>query len=121
MEDRGGVPLEWDDSIFTKPIPDTSTENQQDSSDAIPNQVIDSASEPASAPEVTELDGPDGLHLTSMGNAKRFLRDYRSDVLWWKVRQSTPLARSTHGTGATLAAGQRQSDVPGERDGLRFE
>lgn len=33
-------------------------------------------------PEVTELDGPDGLHLTSMGNAERFLRDYREDILW---------------------------------------
>lgn len=32
--------------------------------------------------EVTELDGPDGLHLTSLGNAERFLRDYRRDVLW---------------------------------------
>lgn len=33
-------------------------------------------------PDVTELDGPDGLHLTSMGNAERFLRDYKRDVLW---------------------------------------
>jgi putative DNA primase/helicase len=32
--------------------------------------------------QVSELDGPDGLHLTSMGNADRFLRDYASDVLW---------------------------------------
>jgi putative DNA primase/helicase len=32
--------------------------------------------------EVTELDGPDGLHLTSMGNAERFLRDHKSDVVW---------------------------------------
>jgi putative DNA primase/helicase len=30
----------------------------------------------------SELDGPDGLHLTSMGNAERFLRDYQLDVLW---------------------------------------
>jgi putative DNA primase/helicase len=30
----------------------------------------------------SELDGPDGLHLTSMGNAERFLRDYHEDVLW---------------------------------------
>ncbi len=30
----------------------------------------------------SELDGPDGLHLTSMGNADRFLRDYHADVLW---------------------------------------
>ncbi len=34
------------------------------------------------APEVSDLDGPDGLHLTSMGNAERFLRDYRSNILW---------------------------------------
>jgi putative DNA primase/helicase len=33
-------------------------------------------------PEVTELNGPDGLHLTSMGNAERFLRNHRPDVLW---------------------------------------
>jgi hypothetical protein len=32
--------------------------------------------------EVTELDGPDGLHLTSMGNAERFLRDHKTDVVW---------------------------------------
>jgi putative DNA primase/helicase len=35
-----------------------------------------------SQPRITELDGPDGLHLTSMGNAERFLRDYVKDVLW---------------------------------------
>lgn len=33
-------------------------------------------------PSIGELDGPDGLHLTSMGNAERFLRDYHDDVLW---------------------------------------
>jgi len=37
----------------------------------------------AVAPELaSELDGPDVLHLTSMGNAERFLRDYCTDVLW---------------------------------------
>jgi len=38
--------------------------------------------EPERPPDVTELDGPDGLHLTSLGNAERFLRDYRLDVRW---------------------------------------
>jgi putative DNA primase/helicase len=58
-----GVPLDFDDSIFTKTAP---TEPE----------------EPASKPEASELDGPDGLHLTPMGNAERFLRDYRCDTLW---------------------------------------
>lgn len=38
--------------------------------------------EPTPRPDISELDGPDGLHLTSLGNAERFLRDYRADVLW---------------------------------------
>jgi putative DNA primase/helicase len=32
--------------------------------------------------DTSELAGPDGLNLTSMGNAERFLRDYRENVLW---------------------------------------
>ena len=41
-------------------------------------ELFDSASpEPAS-----ELDRPYGFHLTSMGNAERFLRDCREDILW---------------------------------------
>lgn len=32
--------------------------------------------------EISELDGPDGLHLTSMGNSERFLRSHRTNILW---------------------------------------
>ena len=45
-------------------------------------QEFVSADSTSSPNEITDLDGPDGLHLTPLGNAKRFLRDYRSDVLW---------------------------------------
>src|ERR1035437_3258154 len=40
--------------------------------------------EPAS-----ELDGPDGLHVTSMGNAERFLRAHSDNVLWVEGPQLT--------------------------------
>lgn len=64
MATEGGVPIDFD-GIFTKtPIPD---------SEATPCE---------STPEPSELDGPDGLHLTPIGNAARFLRDYGCDVLW---------------------------------------
>lgn len=53
-----GVPIDFSDAIVTPSNP------------------------AAPPPEVTELDGPDRLHLTSLGNAERFLRDYRQDVLW---------------------------------------
>jgi|SRR5215469_7305872 len=56
-----GVHLDFDGLPFTPSDPPT--ENQQ-------------------KPEVSELAGPDGLNLTPMGNAERFLRDYRLDVLW---------------------------------------
>jgi putative DNA primase/helicase len=55
-----GVPLEFEDGIITSCAP----------------------SEGVSPPEITELDGPDGLHPTPLGNAERFLRDYRTDILW---------------------------------------
>lgn len=67
-EHIGGMPLDFDDGIFTK-------ETSGLELDSVKPQSIDSAS-------VTELDGPDGLHLTAMGNADRFLRDYRQDILW---------------------------------------
>jgi putative DNA primase/helicase len=70
---------QFDGSIFTKTVPDS----------------VLSANEPETSdtPIVTELDGPDGLHLTAMGNAERFLRDNRQDVLW--VEGST---RTSSGT-----------------------
>ena len=63
------VHLDFNDSIFTK----TFTDGDEPSEEAEENP---------SPAEVTELDGPDGLHLTSMGNGERFLRDHRSNVLW---------------------------------------
>lgn len=66
-DSAGGVRLEFEDSIFTKT--------------AAPDSCVGPAESNTSS-EVTELNGPDGLHLTSMGNAERFLRDYRKDVLW---------------------------------------
>src|ERR1700739_965600 len=48
---------------------------------AKPEVLVSSTITRPDMPE-SELDGPDGLHLTSMGNAERFLRDHREDVLW---------------------------------------
>jgi hypothetical protein len=67
-EELGGAPLDFDDVIFT-------IEEPADEIESAPADILENA-------PVTELDGPDGLHLTSMGNAERFLRDYRNDILW---------------------------------------
>src|SRR5215472_15831236 len=72
-----GVRLDFDDPIFTKTVSDPPAE---------------------ALSKVSELDGPDGLHLTPMGNAERFLRDYRLDVLW--VQGSTINSAGTFYTWA---------------------
>jgi putative DNA primase/helicase len=60
-----GVPIDFDGPVFTKtPLPESERESG------------------APIAAASELDGPDGLHLTHRGNSERFLRDYRQDVLW---------------------------------------
>jgi len=92
-EPSGGIPLDFDESIFTRAetaenvsdLRQNFTTNQQLTVEKCQRQAIESIEEPA----VTELDGPDGLHLTAMGNAERFLRDYGKDVLWVEGPQRT--------------------------------
>lgn len=77
------VPLSFDEPIFTKTVPDSELAPSLSPIGANGVENVDSSpNDPSFPADVHELDGPDGLHLTSMGNAERFLRDYRSDVRW---------------------------------------
>jgi len=55
-------------------------------SDSVPlnfdGRIFTPSDQGETRPPVTELDGPDGLHLTPFGNRDRFLRDHKNDVLW---------------------------------------
>jgi putative DNA primase/helicase len=45
--------------------------------------------QPVKQPESSPINAPDGLHLNSLGNADRFLRDYGQDFRWVQGRGSS--------------------------------